>query len=394
VAGEGLALSAVGAACAPGNRWAYFGLASLLVQWVVLSTLGGMYLLRSPLSRRRPLHVAYVALLLLLLSTWVVALASRLLVGDDWGAGPVDWLDLFLRFSGIALAVGLETRSISADIGTVPVGFAVGGAVGGVRWEDAIGSGGLRLTIEGSRRALNDSLLAFAGSTDARTGRVWGGVRATGLRSQLSWEQDDVGLYGYGGAQALTGRGVASNNRLEAGGGGYWRARSTPDDRLELGLNLGYQHYRRNLSGYTLGHGGYFSPQHLLALTVPVNWTGRSGRLSWGVQGAAGLQTYREESAPYFPTEAGLQSWLESLVAAGQTPTARYAARSDSGMTLNLGGALEYQITRQLDVGARIGFEHAPQYSQGMGSVYLRFSLEPRGTATGGLRMPAGPALQ
>ena len=125
-----------------------------------------------------------------------------------------------------------------------------------------------------------------------------------------------------------------------------------------------------------------------------MNWTGRSGRLSWGVQGAAGLQTYREESAPYFPTEAGLQSWLESLVAAGQTPTARYAARSDSGMTLNLGGALEYQITRQLDVGARIGFEHAPQYSQGMGSVYLRFSLEPRGTATGGLRMPAGPALQ
>lgn len=296
--------------------------------------------------------------------------------------------------AGIALAVGLETRSISADIGTVPVGFAVGGAVGGVRWEDAIGSGGLRLMIEGSRRALNDSLLAFAGSTDARTGRVWGGVRATGLRSQLSWEQDDVGLYGYGGAQALTGRGVASNNRLEAGGGGYWRARSTPDDRLELGLNLGYQHYRRNLSGYTLGHGGYFSPQHLLALTVPVNWTGRSGRLSWGVQGAAGLQTYREESAPYFPTEAGLQSWLESLVAAGQTPTARYAARSDSGMTLNLGGALEYQITRQLDVGARIGFEHAPQYSQGTGSVYLRFSLEPRGTATGGLRMPAGPALQ
>ncbi|MFM2345466.1 MAG: hypothetical protein RL654_219 [Pseudomonadota bacterium] len=296
--------------------------------------------------------------------------------------------------AGIALAVGLETRSISADIGTVPVGFAVGGAVGSVRWEDAIGSGGLRLMIEGSRRALGDSLLSFAGSTDMPTGRVWGGVRATGLRSQLSWEQDDVGLYGYGGAQALTGRGVASNNRLEAGGGGYWRARSTPDDRLELGLNLGYQHHRRNLSGYTLGHGGYFSPQHLLALTVPVNWTGRSGRLSWGVQGAAGLQTYREESAPYFPTEAGLQSWLESLVAAGQTPTARYAARSDSGMTLNLGGALEYQITRQLDVGARIGFEHAPQYSQGTGSVYLRFSLEPRGTATGGLRLPTGPALQ
>ncbi|NRT55368.1 cellulose biosynthesis protein BcsC [Sphaerotilus uruguayifluvii] len=295
--------------------------------------------------------------------------------------------------AGIGLGVGIETATISADIGTVPVGFAVAGAVGGVRWEDAIGSSGLRLMVEGSRRALNDSLLSFAGTTDARTGRTWGGVRATGLRSQLSWEQDDVGLYGYGGAHALTGRAVESNSRIELGGGGYWRPRSTPDDRLEIGLNLGYQHHRHNLGGYTWGHGGYFSPQHLLALTVPLNWIGRSGRLSWGVQGSAGLQTYREDAAPYFPTDAAAQSALESLVAAGQAPTARYAARSDSGLTLNLGGALEYQITRQLDIGTRIGFERAPQYTQGVGSVYLRFSLDPRGGGSPGLRAPAGPTL-
>ena len=107
VAGEGLAAILAMSPGAPGNRWAYFGLASLLVQWVVLSTLGGMFLFRRTLARRRPLHVAYAALGLLMLSTWVVALASRVLVGEDWGAGPVDWLDLFLRFSGIALAVGL-----------------------------------------------------------------------------------------------------------------------------------------------------------------------------------------------------------------------------------------------------------------------------------------------
>ncbi|MDQ5896376.1 MAG: cellulose synthase operon protein, partial [Pseudomonadota bacterium] len=292
--------------------------------------------------------------------------------------------------AGIGLSVGLETRTVSADIGTVPIGFAVGGAVGGVRWEDAIGSGNLRLMVEASRRAVSDSLLSFAGTTDVRTGQVWGGVRATGLRTQLSWGQSDTGLYGYGGAQSLNGRGVAANSRIELGGGGYWRARSTPEDRLEVGLNLGYQHYRRNLSGYTLGHGGYFSPQHLLALSVPVSWIGRTGRLSWGVQGSAGLQTYREESAPYFPTDAGMQSWLQNLVYAGQATTARYAARSDTGMTLNLGGGFEYQVTRQLDVGARIGFEHAPQYSQGTGAVYLRFSLDPRGSGSAGLRMPSG----
>ena len=158
-------------------------------------------------------------------------------------------------------------------------------------------------------------------------------------------------------------------------------------------MNLGYQHHRRNLSGYTWGHGGYFSPQHLLSLTVPVNWIGRSGRLSWGLQGAAGLQTSREDTAPYFPTDAAAQSALESLVAQQRVASAYYGARSDSGLVLNLGGAMEYQLTRHLDIGTRLGLERAAQYTQGSGSIYLRLSLEPRsGLGGGGLRVPGGPS--
>lgn len=292
--------------------------------------------------------------------------------------------------AGVGVAVGLKTRTLTVDVGATPVGFAVVDAVGGLRYIDEFAQG-LTLTVDASRRAVTDSLLSFAGTTDARTGRVWGGVRATGVRGQVAWEQADVGVYSYGGLHALTGQQVASNSRFELGAGSFWQAQRLVDTQVEIGMNLGYQHYRRNLSGYTWGHGGYFSPQHLLALTVPVNWLGRSGRLSWGLQGSAGLQAYREDAAPYFPTDGAAQASLESLAAQQRVPSAVYASRTDSGMVLNLGGAMEYQLTRHLDVGTRLGLERAAQYTQSSGSIYLRLSLESRSGLGGvGLQMPGG----
>ncbi|MEY2874594.1 MAG: hypothetical protein RLZZ373_1965 [Pseudomonadota bacterium] len=294
--------------------------------------------------------------------------------------------------AGTAVAVALKTRTLTVDVGTTPVGFAVADVVGGLRYIDEFRNN-LTLTVDASRRAVTDSLLSFAGTRDARTGRVWGGVRSTGARAQLAWEQADVGVYGYGGVHALTGERVTSNSRLELGAGSFWQAQRLSDSQINLGMNLGYQHYRRNLSGFTWGHGGYFSPQHLLSLTVPVNWFGRSGRLSWGLQGSAGVQASREDAAPYFPTDAAAQVTMDSLVAQQRAPASTYAARSDSGLVLNLGGALEYQITRQLDIGTRLGLERAAQFTQSTGSIYLRFSLEPRGAVSGlGLQMPGGPA--
>lgn len=292
--------------------------------------------------------------------------------------------------AGVALNLGINTTHWSADIGSTPLGFAVVDAVGGVRYQEQIGSA-LTLALEASRRAVTDSLLSWAGTTDARTGSTWGGVRASGARAQLTWERDDTGLYGYGGAYALNGKNVQDNTRVEAGVGSYWRSRRTTDDQLELGLNLGYQHHERNLSGFTWGHGGYFSPQHLVALTVPASWTARSGRLTWGLQGAAGIQAYREDAAPFYPTDGAAQSALVALAAQQKVPEAVYSAKTESGVTYKLGAALEYQLTPQLDVGTRLGVDHATQYRQSYGSVYLRFSLEPRLWSWLPLRAPSGP---
>ncbi len=105
--GEGLAIVL---ALAPGiqnDRWIYFGLTSLIIQWVSLLTLGALYLLRRPLSQARPQRIAYVALGLLICMTCAVSGMAWLLLRGLWSMTQDGWQALFLRFNGIALAVGL-----------------------------------------------------------------------------------------------------------------------------------------------------------------------------------------------------------------------------------------------------------------------------------------------
>lgn len=107
LAGEGLALILALAPGAQSDRWIYFGLTSLMVQWVSLLTLGTLYLFRDPLSRIKPQRVAYLALLVLVCMTSLVSGIAWLLLRGLWSMTQDGWQALFLRFNGIALTVGI-----------------------------------------------------------------------------------------------------------------------------------------------------------------------------------------------------------------------------------------------------------------------------------------------
>jgi two-component system sensor histidine kinase AlgZ len=97
-------------ALAPGNnggRWIYFGLASFLIQWVALLTLGTLYMFRRLLAGMRPPRVAWLALALLLVNTWLVTGLAWLLLGASWPAAEDGWLTLMLQLTGVVIAVGL-----------------------------------------------------------------------------------------------------------------------------------------------------------------------------------------------------------------------------------------------------------------------------------------------
>lgn len=105
--GECLALVLALAPGASGDRWVYFGLASLMIQWIVLLTLGCLWLMRDRLGRLSAQRVAWLALALLMVTTWLVGGATWALLHDSWPMDRRDWQDFALRLSAIALAVGL-----------------------------------------------------------------------------------------------------------------------------------------------------------------------------------------------------------------------------------------------------------------------------------------------
>lgn len=107
VGGEGLAAVL---ALAPGlddDRLIYFGLASLWIQWVILASLGTLYLARVPLNRLPAVQVGSIALLCGMLYCWLITWLARWLLGDMPGAEITDWHGLALKTSGITLTMGL-----------------------------------------------------------------------------------------------------------------------------------------------------------------------------------------------------------------------------------------------------------------------------------------------
>jgi two-component system sensor histidine kinase AlgZ len=107
LAGECLAVVLALAPATSGSRLVYFGLASLVIQWVALLSLGELYLLRRQLAPMRPLALAWVALGLLLANTWLICAMARLILGVEWPLAKGGWLALVLQLTGIVLAVGV-----------------------------------------------------------------------------------------------------------------------------------------------------------------------------------------------------------------------------------------------------------------------------------------------
>lgn len=99
--GEALAFVLAFAPGAGVNRLVYFGLASLLVQWILLLAGGALYTLRDALAAVPPVRVAWVALALLVLSTATVTAIAWVLFGGTTLAPGEDWP----LFAGRAIAI-------------------------------------------------------------------------------------------------------------------------------------------------------------------------------------------------------------------------------------------------------------------------------------------------
>ena len=273
--------------------------------------------------------------------------------------------------NGIGLDAAMMWRFVNADIGTSPLGFRVANVVGGLELAPKVGTNAvLRLTAE--RRAVDDSVLSFAGVADPVTGRTWGGVVRNRGHVQIEGSEGLLDMYAGGGYSMLTGVNTASNTEIEAGAGGSYPVFRWDDQQIRVGLDLVYFAYQKNLSAFSFGNGGYFSPQSYMAALVPVTYSGKDDNFSWSVTGSAGYQSFNERASPLFPTDSYNQALLNTYGPPNGYP-ATSTALSSTGFSGGLKGNAEYALTDNVAVGARGSLQHTGNWTETTGLFYARY---------------------
>lgn len=289
---------------------------------------------------------------------------------------------------GMSLNAAYAYQNFAGEIGTTPLGFPVENLVGRValNWPGpaAVSTAlptiplaptnvinPLQVRVEGARQPITDSLLSYAGTRDPVSRLVWGGVVKTGGDGLVSYDDGDFGMYGGGGAWSIDGKSVASNSELEGLVGAYVRPYRAGANAFKIGVNLSYMGYDKNLRFFTFGQGGYFSPQSYLNFSVPVEYSGRSGRYTYLVGGALGAQTFDEKRSPFLPTEPGNQAALQNAFGNG----AFYPSRNSTGVAYNVKGQVEYRLDNGFSVGGLGAVDNAQNYTEGIAKLYLRKSF-------------------
>lgn len=246
--------------------------------------------------------------------------------------------------------VELGATPFQAEVSPLPVGRA------GLRQNHADGA----VAVEAFAEPRRDSLLSYGGIRDPYTGRAFGRVVEYGVRAgveQRIGERWSASVDG--GLSRLSGHDVADNERARLGASLGYDLRPVGFQFLSVGPAYGFESYDRNLSQFTLGHGGYFSPRSLHRVGAGVAFLTREGQ-PWSLGGNAfvGWQRSREEAAPFLP-----------LADDGR----RYAGATNSGLGLDgeLRGVLRLAEQWQLAAGLRV--VRSPDFDEFGAGVFLTY---------------------
>ena len=261
------------------------------------------------------------------------------------------------QINGAEVSLGIDSRHFSAVLGSTPIGFPVFALVGSAALRGSIGP--LRIVASGGRRSINDSLLSYAGTADPTTGRRWGGVVYDNGRLDLGVSVGIVDLYAFGDGGHLIGFNVADNWRASGGGGlnvALLRDRDLGEVRIGAGgSGLGYQ---RNLSGFTYGQGGYFSPQRFAHGGVTLSWR-RDGPVRWEAAVEPGYDEYAAAVSPVFPLSS----------TSGTAP-----GTSAAGASFNGHVALGIKLASHFETALTGSIQRAPQYQELSAGLVLRLT--------------------
>lgn len=281
-------------------------------------------------------------------------------------------------------AIAFDNEALHLDIGTAPKisggEIKATGISGGASYKFEVGD--WTFTPEIFRRAKDNSVLTFFGDRDPLTGRKWGAVKRTGIALSGSYYVDrSSGWWFTAGFEKLTGTDVEDNAQRRALAGYYYHLIDRPNERLTLAPSAMYMGYDKDLSGYTLGQGGYYSPQQYLSFGTALRYMRRRENTSYMVEVSGSVAHSSTDSIARYP--------LKELLPDISDRDAVSSGESSTSFGFGLRGSIEQRVTSKLVVGGVIEGSKSDDYSPFNVMMYLRYYFS---DFNGDLLMPpAGP---
>ncbi len=276
--------------------------------------------------------------------------------------------------SGVAVAASYDSPGVRIEVGSTPIGFDNTEVTWGFTAKPKISR---TVSAQGwvKREPVTDSVVSYAGTRDPVTGERWGQVMRTGGGASLSWDDEGTGVYADVSGYRYTGENVRQNRGYQANAGGYLPLYRDGHSTLTGGLNLNWQAFDNNQNYFTYGHGGYFSPQSFLSMSLPIRYAYNSTRWEGRLGVAPGYQSFEQDRAPIYPTDPNAQADLDALKARNTDVRSYYDSLSNTGFAFSADGSLFYRLNPNTRIGASASANTFGTYDDYRSTFELRQSL-------------------
>ena len=158
--------------------------------------------------------------------------------------------------------------------------------------------------------------------------------------------------------------------------GYYHRLVEKADERVRVGLTLMHWRHDMDLGGYSLGQGGYYSPQRYTSVGVPVSYAWRNYDWSLLLEGSVGW------------SQAHINHTVLAQFDVRSNIDAMNDASDSSGLGYRLRGLFERRLSDHWVLGGGFDWQHSDDYAPSHGMLYLRYLFEPW---RGNLALPVTP---